>query len=79
MILLIKHVADWELICHQKQVKINEYNIRKKSKIVDHNYKVGDKVMLNNNTAFKYQTHINIHFRSYSVGPTTWSHYSVMQ
>ena len=49
MILLIKHTVDWKLICQQKQTQINRDNIRENIKRVDHDYKVGDKVMLNNN------------------------------
>ena len=33
---------------------VNKYNIRENSKIVDHKYKVGDKVVLNNHAAYKY-------------------------
>ena len=51
MILPIKHKVDRELICHQKQRHINKDNIRENIKIVDHNYKVGDKVILNNHAA----------------------------
>ena len=35
---------------------MNEDNIRENNKRVDHKYKVGDKVMLTNNYAFKYKT-----------------------
>ena len=49
MILPIKHKVDWELTRHQKQTQINKDNIRKNGKLVEHDYKVGDKVMLNNN------------------------------
>ena len=56
MILLIKYTSDLELIHQQKQVKMNKDEIRENSKIVDHNYKVRYKVVLNNNTAFKYET-----------------------
>ena len=49
MITPIKHEVDWELTRHQKQTQINKDNIRKNRKWVEHDYKVGDKVMLNNN------------------------------
>ena len=49
MILPIKHNADRELTRHQKQTKINKDNIRKNRKLVEHDYRDGDKVMLNNN------------------------------
>ena len=37
-------------------MQINKDNIRKNRNQVDHDYKVGDKFMINNNTAYKYET-----------------------
>ena len=37
-------------------MKINKENIQENIKRVDHDYKVKDKVMLDNNDAFKYDT-----------------------
>ena len=37
-------------------MQISKDNICKNSKRVDHDYKVGDKAMLTNNYAFKYET-----------------------
>ena len=54
MILPIKHRVDWELISQKNQSQINKYSIRKIKNSVDHDYKVGDNVMLNNHTAYKY-------------------------
>ena len=51
MILLIKHKTDWELIRNQMQTQINKDNIRKNSKGVDHDYKVRDKVIINNHAS----------------------------
>ena len=51
MIIPIKYKVDWELIHKQKQMQINKDNIRENNKGVDHNYKVGDKFMLTNNSA----------------------------
>ena len=56
MILLIKNKADWELIHQQKQINANKYNIYEKIKGVDHNYKVGNKFMINNHTTYKNET-----------------------
>ena len=56
MILPIKYSVDWELTHQKNQTQINKYNICKNSKILDHKYKVGDKVMLNNNYGFKHQS-----------------------
>ena len=46
---------DWKLIRQRKQTPINKDNIRENNKIVGHDYKVGDKVFLNNHTAYKYE------------------------
>ena len=56
IILLIKHKVDWELIRQQKQTQINKDNICENRKKVEHNYKVGDKFILNNNAAHKFET-----------------------
>ena len=56
MILLIKFKMDWELIHQQNQMKISKDNIIKNSKIVYHDYKVGYKFMINNNTDLRYNT-----------------------
>ena len=40
---------DQELTRHQKQTQINKDKIRKNRKWIEHDYKVGDTVMLNNN------------------------------
>ena len=56
MIILIKKLVDWELICQQNQTKINKDNIRENNKRVDHNYKSGDTVMLDDNCAHRYET-----------------------
>ena len=53
MTLLIKHKVDWESIHPKKQTQINKDNIRKNIKRVEPDYRVRDKVMLNNNAAYK--------------------------
>ena len=56
MILLIKYTVGWELIRQQKQRPINKDNIRENKNRVDRDYKVVGKVMLNNHSAYKYET-----------------------
>ena len=56
MILLIKHTVDWWLIPQWKQTQINKDNIRENSKIVEHGYKVGDKVIIVDNFEYNYET-----------------------
>ena len=55
MILLIKHKVDWELILQINRTQINKYNIHENSKRVDHNYKVGDKFMINDHDATPFK------------------------
>ena len=55
MILLIKHRVNWELICQQKQMQINIYNTLENKHRVDYDFKVGDKLILTNHTAYKYE------------------------
>ena len=59
IIILIKHMAGWELICHKNQAQINKDNICENSKIFYHDYTVRDKVVLTNNYAFKYENLYN--------------------
>ena len=56
IILQIKHTVGWKLILQRKQAQMNKDIIFKNGKIVDHHYTVGDKVILNHNSAFKYET-----------------------
>ena len=53
---------DWDLIRHQKQTQINRDNAHENIHRVDYDYKVGDKVILNNHTAYKYETPYKIPF-----------------
>ena len=47
--------VDWELIRHKNHAQINKDNIRENNKRVNYNYKVGDKVMINNHATYKYE------------------------
>ena len=62
MIILIKHKIYWELIRQKKQVQFNKDNIRENKHIVDHGYEVGDNIMLNNHTVYKYETPYKVPF-----------------
>ena len=55
MIIPIKHKFGWELIIQINQAQSNKYIIRENNKRVDHKYKVGDKVILNNSASYKYK------------------------
>ena len=56
MILPINQVADWRYIRHRKQTQINKGLNRENNTRIDHNYRVGDKVMTKNRSAYKYKT-----------------------
>ena len=45
-ILNIKHVADWEQIRQRKQLRINQNNKRENMHRNNHQYKVGDKILV---------------------------------
>ena len=45
-ILNIKHVADWEHIRQRKQLLINHNNMRENMRQNNHQYKVGDKIIV---------------------------------
>ena len=55
MILPIKHRVGRGLIFQQKQTQINRDNTRNNKNRVDYDYKVLNKFMLNNDTAYKYE------------------------
>ena len=56
MILPIKHRVDQELRRQQKQTQIIRDNARQNKYRVDYDYKIGDKVIITNHTAYKYET-----------------------
>ena len=52
-ILKIKHVADWEHIQQRKQLQINHNNKRKTMHRNNHQYKVGDKILVKSKKKYK--------------------------
>ena len=50
----IKHKVDLKLIRQKIRRRINKDNIHKNIIIIYYNYKVSDKVMLNNKAVYKY-------------------------
>ena len=61
MILNTQYLADWTAIKACKQQLIHKNNIIENVKRIPHQYKVGDKVMLENHSANKYE---QLHTRS---------------
>ena len=49
------HVVDWGYISHFKQEKKEKYVIRENTTIIDYDYRMGDRVIIRNKTAYKYK------------------------
>ena len=62
MILTIQHTVDCELP-HQKSRQKFKKITSENAKRVYYDYKVGEKVILNNKYAYKYETLIMVHLR----------------
>ena len=54
-ILNIKHVADWEHIRQRKQLRINHNNIRETMRRNNHQYKVGEKILVKRKKTSKHE------------------------
>ena len=54
-ILNIKHVADWEDIWQRKQLWINHNNMRENMQRNNHQYKVGDKILVKRKKNSKHE------------------------
>ena len=54
-ILNIKHVAEWEHIRQRKKLRINNNNMRENMRRNNHQYKVGDKILVKRKKNFKHE------------------------
>ena len=54
-ILNIKHVADWENIWQRKKLRINHNNKTENMRRNNHQYKVGDKILVKHNKNSKHE------------------------
>ena len=54
-ILNIKHVADWEHIRQRRQLRINHNNKRENMRRNNHQYKVGDKILVKRKKNSKHE------------------------
>ena len=54
-ILNIKHIADWEHIRQRKQLQINQNNMRENMRQNNHQYKVGDKILVKRKKNSKHE------------------------
>jgi hypothetical protein len=55
MVLNTQYLADWTAIKARKQEQIRKNNLVENLKRIPHEYRVGDKVMLENHLARKYE------------------------
>ena len=67
MILSIYHVADWRYIHKRKQAQINKDVIRGNTTRIDHDYRVGDKSVTINNSAYKYKTPFKVPYEIFQM------------
>ena len=56
MIIPINHIPDWRYICKCKQKQINKDVNHENTTRIDHDYRVGDKFMTKNRSAYKLKT-----------------------
>ena len=54
-ILNIKHVADWEHIRQRKNIWINHNNMRENKQRNNHQYKVGEKILVKRKKKYKHK------------------------
>ena len=74
MILTINHVADWRYTSQRKQTQINKDAAHENNTRTDHDYRVGDKVMTEISSAYKYETPFRCpceNFRTWTNGKVT--------
>ena len=57
-ILNINNVADWEHIRQRKQLRIDHNNKRKNMRRNNHQYKVGDKILVNRKKKSKHESEL---------------------
>ena len=60
MILLIDPLAYWRYMRQRGKTQIEKEAIHKNSKIMDHDYRVGDKFMARRNQDYKYKTPLSM-------------------
>ena len=56
MILPINHAADWRYICQRKQAQINKDAIHENTTIINHYYRLGDKVTTKTKSEYNHKT-----------------------
>ncbi len=55
MILDMKHQANWKASKDRKRATIKKNNMQENSKLIDHTYQIGDKVLVSRNSPHKYE------------------------
>ena len=79
MILPINYVVDWRYNRQNKQTQINRYVTRENTTRINHDYRVGDKVMTKNRSAYKYKTPFRGRMQIFERGQMVPSPYERLQ
>ena len=64
MIRPINHIADWRYTRQRKQTQTNKDAARENTTRINHDYRVGDKVMKNIKSEYKYKTPFKVTYKS---------------
>ena len=70
MILPINHIANWRLIHQHKQAQTEKYVIRENSTRVDHDYIIGDWVMVRGKMTLNMKHHLKVRMKLFKIGQT---------
>ena len=75
MIFPINHIADWKYMCKRKQSQIEKDVIREISTRTNHDYRVGDQVIIGRKHRLNVKPHSKAHLKNFKRGKTDLSPY----
>ena len=70
MILPNNHIVKWRLLRQRKQAQIDKDVIRENSTRVDHNYRIGDWVMVRGKMTLNMKHHLKVRMKFFKPGQT---------
>ena len=76
MILPIKHITDWELICQNNQAQIKKDAVCENQTIITYDYQIGDDFLTRNYYSNKYETLFKGRYKNIQNGTTERSCYN---
>ena len=74
MILSTNNVADWRYIRQLKQAQTNKDVIYENTTIINHDYRVGDKITTKTKSEYKYKTPFKVPYENFH----TWTNKTVI-